>query len=759
MVRWAKPVHIAAIGVLFSLAAPCIDGQETAESNARPEVIDLDFEGVEAADEEELRESIATDESKCRSILVRPFCLFSTSPLWVDKAYLDREETDRDVLRIRIFYWRRGYREAQASVDITPAGDDEVRVTFTVVEGEPTTVSRIEVRRPDTLLTDRQIERLLALRAGDPFDVIKLDTSLVRLRQRLWNRGYSDAVIDTSTVVDKAARTAAITITVDPRWQATVDRILVTGNERIADRTILNSLTLRPGELYRRSDVVQSQRNLYESNLFQYAAIVVPPQGDSTKFIQVQVREAPLQEVRAAAGFNTAEFVQLEARYVNYNWFGRARRLELRGVVGNLLAEQLTGRFIFRPVTRDVEDEDDIAPFLRPNYQVSADLQQPWFLSPRNTLSGGLFLRRRSRPGVYIDRGYGANAAFTRNVAPSTPISLSYRYEVARVDAGEVYFCVNFGVCDEPTVDLLQASRRLSPLSLTGSRERTDSRLAPTRGHRAQIEFEHASDATLSEFHYNRGFAEGAYYVPMKEGRWVLASRVRLGIVRALASTLRAGDADDPILHPRKRFYAGGSQSVRGFTENQLGPRILTIPPNELRGLTVRGADTTYLYCEPSIPIEQCDPNASIRVMREGQEVTVKLKDDQYQPRPLGGTSLIQANAELRVRFTDKLTGALFVDGALVGEKGLAEFASATGAITPGFGIRYRTPVGPVRVDIGINPKLSERLDVVTQVDEGEERQLVTIDRRRVYAPGADATGLRRILSRLTLHLSIGEAF
>jgi outer membrane protein assembly factor BamA len=53
----------------------------------------------------------------------------------------------------------------------------------------------------------------------------------------------------------------------------------------------------------------------------------------------------------------------------------------------------------------------------------------------------------------------------------------------------------------------------------------------------------------------------------------VLATHVRLGFVRPLTGLI--GDA---VLHPSKRFYAGGSQSVRGFGENQLGPRILTLP-------------------------------------------------------------------------------------------------------------------------------------------------------------------------------------
>ena len=742
-----------AVGLACSLGPASAAAQSTSADRraARPEVTDLEFRGVESLDEDLIRESIATEESRCRSLLFQPFCWFSTSPLFVEKHYLDPEELERDRLRIRVIYWRHGFREALASAEVAPTGEDEVSVVFTIEEREPTVVSRITVERPEGLLTDRQIERVMQLRAGQPLNLLRLDTSIVLLRQALWDRGYSDAVIDTAIALDEASRRARITIGVDPRWRATVERIVIAGNERISDNTILNSITLRPGGIYRRSEVLRSQRNLYESNLFQYATIVVPPQGDSAKLIEVMVQEAPLQEVRATAGFNTADFIQVEGRYVNRNWYGRARRLEARAVLGNLFAEQLAGTFPFRDVTEQVDG--DPSPFLRPNVQASLDLRQPWFLRPENTAVIGIFAHRRSQPGIFIERGYGTNATLTREVAVRVPVSLSYRFEITSIDASEVYFCVSFGVCDEPTVELLQERQRLAPLALVARVDRGNNPLSRTRGYVAQADLEHASGYTGSDFRYHRAYAEGAVYRPLRGGRWVLASRLRLGWVEALAGTLDInGDgagvpADVRILHPRKRFYAGGSQSVRGFGENQLGPRILTIPPETLRGLTVVGGDTTYRWCDASIPIQDCPVNI------EG------LSDSDFQPRPLGGTSLAEANVELRFRLMEQLTGAVFVDAAIVGERGLPLAGRATGAITPGFGIRYFTPVGPIRVDIGVNPVLAEQLPVVSQERLEGERQLVTLNRERVYAPGTEDRGLRRVLSRLTLHLSIGEAF
>ena len=56
---------------------------------------------------------------------------------------------------------------------------------------------------------------------------------------------------------------------------------MVAGNDKITPKTVLNSLGFAPGDLYRRSSVIESQRNLYESNLFKLAVVEVPPTFDS----------------------------------------------------------------------------------------------------------------------------------------------------------------------------------------------------------------------------------------------------------------------------------------------------------------------------------------------------------------------------------------------------------------------------------------------------------------------------------------------
>jgi hypothetical protein len=103
----------------------------------------------------------------------------------------------------------------------------------------------------------------------------------------------------------------------------------------------------------------------------------------------------------------------------------------------------------------------------------------------------------------------------------------------------------------------------------------------------------------------------------------------------------------------------------------------------------------------------------------------------------------------------------VFIDGALVGTRRFSDIIGATGAITPGFGVRFNTPVGPVRLDLGVRPTLVEELPVITQVsDSAGNFQLVTLNTKRRYDQAQTSGGaLRKVLSRLTLHLAIGPAF
>jgi outer membrane protein assembly factor BamA len=185
---------------------------------------------------------------------------------------------------------------------------------------------------------------------------------------------------------------------------------------------------------------------------------------------------------------------------------------------------------------------------------------------------------------------------------------------------------------------------------------------------------------------------------------------------------------------------------VRGYGENQLGPRILTIAPERLAEV---GCDTTFAM------IASCNRVNSPRLLQE-----------HFTPRPVGGTSLLEGSVEFRYPFSNRMEWAAFIDGAILGGSELTSLEDVrllirgAGAITPGVGFRYRSPVGPIRVDLGYNPPGSEQLDVVSSaVDSTGRTVLVRLEQKREFESGGTACGFWVLFNRLVLHLSIGQAY
>src|SRR6266852_2751390 len=248
---------VLAVAILFVPAALASqDVQLTAPTH--PEVVNLTLKGVKAMKQSDLLQSIYTTSSHCNSFLLVPFCWISKASYLYTKNYLDHKELERDVLRVRVFYWKRGYREAEVDTAVVPRGHDQVGVTFLIKEGPPTIVSSVIVSQATPLLSQREINRRVALDKGGPLNLIRLDTSRVFLQNSLFDKGYADAEVDTSIVIDTASRTAVVKLTLNPKYKTTVEDIVVTGNDDVSEQTIRKSLTFHIGDIFRRSEVLRS---------------------------------------------------------------------------------------------------------------------------------------------------------------------------------------------------------------------------------------------------------------------------------------------------------------------------------------------------------------------------------------------------------------------------------------------------------------------------------------------------------------------
>src|SRR5215468_9202748 len=124
--RW---LATCAAGASLAFAPHSLCAQNTRDQQLEsPEIRSLRFNGVKNVDQNDLQKSIATQATKCRSMLLLPFCWISNSPTIKDKHYLDQTEFERDVLRIRLYYWKRGFRDAAVDTTVARSGR-QVRLT------------------------------------------------------------------------------------------------------------------------------------------------------------------------------------------------------------------------------------------------------------------------------------------------------------------------------------------------------------------------------------------------------------------------------------------------------------------------------------------------------------------------------------------------------------------------------------------------------------------------------------------------------
>jgi hypothetical protein len=193
---------------------------------------------------------------------------------------------------------------------------------------------------------------------------------------------------------------------------------------------------------------------------------------------------------------------------------------------------------------------------------------------------------------------------------------------------------------------------------------------------------------------------------------------------------------------------------------------VLTIPPDSLRYKTVQYSThitKIFVFCPPSIAIQNCplNPNSIPFTNSNGKRGNAVLSDQEFTVRPLGGNQIIEGSVEYRFPLLGSLGGAAFVDGAVVGAGtgNQSEPIHTAGAATPGIGIRYYSSVGAIRVDLGLDPITTEQLVVLTQTGIGPSAHLVEVTGRRTYAPALTEAGFNGFFNRVTLHLSIGQAF
>ncbi len=720
--RFAKPALVGAVLLTGSFAPPA---QLSAQVRP-PEVVKLIFNGNEEFSDNELRAVIQTQRTECTSLLLSPFCLLTNWGFAHRRGYLDSLDVAGDALRLRTFYTLRGFFNSSVQHVIRPEGANAL-VAFVVSEGESTAIDSFTVTGLPRTMSQTAASRLLGVGSGDRFDQIRLEVGKDSLVRALREQGYIEALIlqDARRVTGGPAQ---VTLDVSPGRRFRVGEIRLAGAETIGEGVVRSLISFQSGQFFSQSRGEQSQRNLFALEAVRFAAIThsrAPgAAGDSIVDVDVVVTPAITRAARGGFGWSTDECLQTEATLTHRNLFGGAKRLSVTARLKNIFAQQLGGAF---PCS-DVGTDSD---FRTLNFLLQTELFVPVFLSGRNSFRATLFGERETVPDVFIREGVGAEFAFTRRLNRRMTATFGYQPEFTGFDeeSADIFFCVNFGFCAPEDIATVSQARWLAPVSFDWIFTGTNDAIQPTDGFYMTAELENASTITGSAYRYVRGTFQVAGFAQLAPGS-VLAGRTRVGVVEPTRGPFSVTDPTraQEIVHPGKRFFAGGSQSVRGFGQNLLGPRVLL-------------ADQ----------LEDC----AMEALRNCVDRLAAEDPGAFTQRPTGGNASFEVSFELRETLSQRWGMVLFLDAGNVW-KDLSNIEAPIW--TPGAGIRFRSPIGPIRLDVGYDPSGSTQLPVVVSLDNGT---LIEIDNPVLFDPFTfdNPSLLREILRRFQFHISIGEAF
>ncbi len=669
----------------------------------------LSFKGNHAIDDYTLSISIATSQSSWGARIPVARSLIG------EKRYFDPLEFRRDVVRIQALYHLSGYLDARVDT-VVRRGKDDVHIQFIITEGEPVRVTELSVKGAEGAMPTRDILATLPLQVGSAFNRFLLRTSGDTIRTLLENLGYPFVEVASEYQQDSTTGSVRVAFTVDPGHLARISAVAVIGANKVSSRVVRRAVGLRAGQPFSGKSLYDTQSSLYRTDLFTYVNVglvdsVRTSPDDSLVAIQVQVNEGKLHVVRGGGGYGALDCFRGLAGWTGRNFFGGGRSLDVTGRLSKVGTQ----------VTQFCMSGEHDPGRRRLNYEATASLHEPFLLGRRTSGSLSLFAERHSEINAFTRIAQGGEIGVNQLLTPTMPLNFTYNLSVGQTIADPAIFCTFLNICQlEDTI--FSTRRRESTVGVGLAWNRANSVLDASRGTALSLQVRYASPLTGSDEQrqFTRGTIEFAAYHPIGE-RGVFAWRVRLGAVLAGQQSVAGGS--QRFVPPDERLYLGGPNTVRGFGQNELGPLVRVIT----------GFDS----------LKTSDGKRD-SLLADGS----RALDTLSRASPTGGDRLVLANVELRLSIWGRLQGAAFVDvGEIYGGQPRAPDEALH--VTPGIGLRFGTPLGPIRVDVGYNPR-SPTPGPLYQPVPGELR-LVQPD----YQPPPP----RNLGERLQFHFSVGQAF
>jgi len=597
-----------------------------------------------------------------------------------------------DVAAIEATYRRLGYSEATVVSSVpepapSASGAAAAFVTprIVITEGPRTTVGRVDIEG-DHAVPVADLAAVIQSKAGDPYSDRRTLMDRDALTELYLDRGYLSASVRVEPRFNADHTSVDLVFTVSEGPQAIVDHIIVVGNTRTNTSTILRELPLKPGDPLGLSERIESQRRLQALGLFRRVDISVLDHGGTRHDLLVTVEEAPATTIGYGGGLEggrrlrpsstggpPSERIDIAPR--GFFEIGR------RNLWGKNRSINLYSRLSVRQ-SDNVADPSQSGHF--DEYRVVGSYREPRAFGTNADLLVNGFLEQGVRTSFNFFRK-GVTAEFSKALTPRVRFAFRYNFGYTKV------FDERLDPQDQLLIDRLFPQVRLSIFSGSLVRDTRDDAIDPAKGRLLSVDGEVAARRLGSQVGFVKTFLQAFLFRQLlPRSRLILAVGARLGLATGFPRDILAVTPDgEPILGPdgqpivttvrdlpaSERFFAGGDSTVRGFALDQLG-RPDTIDSSGF---------------------------------------------------PIGGNGLVVLNAELRSPLWHNLGVVGFVDGGNVFKRASdIDLGLLRGSV--GFGLRYKSPIGPLRVDLGfkVNPQT-----------------LVTGGRERLTA----------------LHISFGQAF
>lgn len=556
---------------------------------------------------------------------------------------IDEFEIRKDVIRIERFYQRRGYPYVEVDYELRESSrQNRKELVFIVSENQPLVVRRVEI----SLETDRvnrayilnnpDYQRLtsrMAFRSGRRYQQIEEVEVIGSFLRVMRNIGFVYADVSISAEVDSVSNQVDIVIKNNSGPRTRISSLQIEGEESLHERFILRETELKIGELYSENKLRDAQREVFKHHLFRLALISVPDQPqDSTLDLRLRVKELPLRSFRVRGG--AGDFDRLDEPIALDNFW-------------KLFRFQST--WVYRNVGGKGTQFSTTAKLSFYEKLFSTEFLFPYVFNTKSSFTVSPFIENRIEPAYSITTGGIINSfgyEYNRNLTGtfSYEFALNNEYDIANERNLEIT-----EVLPDSVLNYNISSFSFNLYYANGlSRGR--------RGWIVQPYLEFSGLFGESSFTFQKASLDVRKYTELSP-KLVLATRVQTGAIYYAKQDSLPADIE---------FYAGGTNSVRGYSRTDLGPKRV--------------------------------------IITEGDTP----EDDQISFVPVGGKALFTFNIELRQQLDRVLKGfgvAGFLDGGQVwtSTRRLDEREIQYSA---GGGIRYQTPIGPLRVDFGykLNP-------------------------------------------------------